>query len=151
MEDLLILILQALGQIIFEFFAYWPWGLVLVFDAIRYARDRGSDGTAYAILFSIGLGAMLGWLSLYIFPDVLVKWGWLRIVLLVVSPIGSGLISREMARVASGKKRFHRTGHALLDRPLFLHRARLGSLRLRAPAGLLSLENDKIRSTLIRQ
>ncbi len=97
MEEILTLLLQAIGQILFEFFAYWPW------DWFWYStdydrRETSTDGTWLAVVLSIGLGALFGWLSLYVFPDVLVKWSWLRIVLLFVSPIGSGLVSREMAR-----------------------------------------------------
>jgi hypothetical protein len=105
MEDILILILQAVGQILFEFFAYWPW------DWFWYTtpydnRDTKSDGTLAAVFFSIGLGALIGWLSLFVFPDVLVKWGWLRITLLFISPLGSGFMAREMARWRQKDKSF---------------------------------------------
>jgi hypothetical protein len=97
MEEILILLLQVIGQILFEIFAYMPW------DWFWYStpydrRETDSDGTWIAVLASILVGAFFGWLSLFVFPDVLVKWGWLRIVLLFASPIGSGLVSRETAR-----------------------------------------------------
>ena len=57
-----------------------------------------------AVVFSIGLGVLFGWLSLYVFPDVLVKWGWLRIALLFISPVGSGLRLARNGEVASGEK-----------------------------------------------
>ena len=97
MEDILILVLQAVGQILFEFFAYWPWDwfwYTTPYDTL----DTRSDGTWAAVILSLALGALFGWLSLFVFPDVLVKWGWLRIALLFISPLGSGLVSREMAR-----------------------------------------------------
>jgi len=97
MEEILILLLQAIGQILFEFFAYWPWDWFW-YSTPYDTRETRADGTWSAIFLSVSLGALFGWLSLYVFPDVLIKWGWLRIVLLFVSPIGSGLVSREMAR-----------------------------------------------------
>jgi hypothetical protein len=105
MEDLLILLLQALGQILFEFFAYWPMDW-LWYTTPYERRDTDSDGTWIAVIFSIGLGALFGWLSLYVFPDVLIKWGWLRIALLFISPLGSALVSREMARWRQKKNAF---------------------------------------------
>lgn len=97
MEDILILILQGLAQFLFEFFAYFPW------DWFWYrtpydTRDTTSDGTWIAAILSLILGALIGGLSLYLFPDVLVKWGWLRIALLVISPLGSGMMSYQMAK-----------------------------------------------------
>jgi hypothetical protein len=94
MEDLLILILQALGEFIFEVLSWWPW------DWAWRSYDRTDDpnpGWAAALL-SIGIGAALGWLSLFLFPAVLVKWAWLRITLLFVSPIISGLMSFHFAQ-----------------------------------------------------
>jgi hypothetical protein len=60
-------------------------------------EDRSSPGF-WAALASLGMGAALGWLSLYLFPAVLVKWAWLRIVLLFVSPVASGIMSYHFAQ-----------------------------------------------------
>ena len=97
MEDLLILILQGLAQILFEFFAYWPWDW-LWYSSPYDRRETASNGTWWAALVSLGLGAFVGWASLHFFPDVLVKWSWLRIALLVISPLGSGYVALTMAR-----------------------------------------------------
>ncbi len=48
-------------------------------------------------LISILLGAGLGYVSLYIFPAVLVRWAWLRIALLFLSPAASGFLAAGMA------------------------------------------------------
>jgi hypothetical protein len=94
MEDLLILILQALGEFLLEVFAWWPW------DWAWWSYDRTDDPNPRwaAALVSIGIGAALGWLSLHLFPAVLVKWAWLRITLLFVSPVASGLMAFHFAQ-----------------------------------------------------
>jgi hypothetical protein len=100
MEDLLILLLQGLGQLLFEICAYFPWDLVsyaLPDEKFDESKSQGCT-TFVAIPGSIAMGALAGWASLYFFPDVLVKWGWLRVALLFISPIISGLMAMEMAR-----------------------------------------------------
>lgn len=96
MEDLLIVILQALGEILFEMFAWWPWDYVWWWGPWD-REDRTSPGVV-AALASLAMGAALGWLSLFIFPAVMVKWAWLRIVLLFVSPAASGLMAFHFAQ-----------------------------------------------------
>ena len=105
MEDVLIFILQVLAQIAFEFFAYFPW------DWFWYStpydrRETQFSGVWIAAFLSIALGALIGWGSLYLFPDVLVQWGWLRIALLFISPLGSGMMALEMARWRREKNAF---------------------------------------------
>ena len=96
MEDLLIIILQALGEILFELFAWWPWDYVWWWGPWDY-EDR-TNPSVVAALVSLAIGAVLGWLSLFLFPAVLIKWAWLRIVLLFVSPAASGLMSFHFAQ-----------------------------------------------------
>jgi len=94
MEDILILLLQTVAQIIFEFMAYWPW------DFWWYQEPFETDGRwslGWWIVVAFILGALIGGLSLYIFPDVLIKWGWIRMVLLVASPLASGLMAKTLA------------------------------------------------------
>jgi len=97
MEDLLILILQGLAQIAFEVFAYFPW------DWAWYSRPYNEKENAFGNCLTVWttsliVGGLLGWASLHFFPDVLIKWGWLRIVLLFLSPLGSGCMALAMAR-----------------------------------------------------
>lgn len=105
MEDLLIVILQALGQFLFELFAYLPWDWGWYWTPYD-RRDTQSDGTFWAVVLSVGLGAAIGALSLFIFPDVLIKWGWLRIVLLFLSPLLSGSMALTMARWRQEQNKF---------------------------------------------
>ena len=96
MEDILILLLQALGEFLLEIFAWWPWDYFWWWGP--WDRNDRTSPSVSAALISLATGAALGWLSLFIFPAVLVKWAWLRIALLVISPLGSGLMSFHFAR-----------------------------------------------------
>lgn len=97
MEDLLILLLQGLAQIAFEILAYLPWDWA--WYAYPYNEQETADWKrASAWIFSLIAGALLGWGSLHYFPDVFVQWGWLRIVLLFLTPLGSGFLALAMAR-----------------------------------------------------
>ena len=97
MEDLLILILQGLVQIVFEVFAYWPWDWIWYTEP--FDREKSKSWHKWmAAMAGIVVGGLLGWASLHFFPDVLVKWGWVRILFLIISPLGSGMIAREMAQ-----------------------------------------------------
>jgi hypothetical protein len=99
MEDLLIVILQALGEILLELFAWGPWdSLWWWFGDYRWDGQYGPSRTTAAIVTSLAIGAVLGWLSLFLFPAVLIKWAWLRITLLFVSPAASGLMSFHFAQ-----------------------------------------------------
>jgi hypothetical protein len=98
MEDLLILILQAIGEFLLELLAWWPWDWFCYWGDSKWDSPSHSEPYWFAILGSLAMGALLGWGSIYVFPAVLVKWSWLRVTLLFISPPTSGLIAREMAR-----------------------------------------------------
>ena len=104
MEDLLILILQALAEFLFELFAWWPWDWCWYWGP--WNRDDRLSPNWTAALLSLGMGGLLGWASLYVFPAVLVKWAWLRVSLLFISPVASGLMAREMASWRQEKDNF---------------------------------------------
>jgi hypothetical protein len=94
MEDLLIL----LFQILFEILAYWPW------DWFLYSKnDTGEDRPFSIGIAGLILGGLVGAFSLLFFPDVIAKWPWLRVTLLFVSPLVSGLISYWFASYRSHK------------------------------------------------
>ena len=105
MEDILILVLQGLAQIAFEFFAYFPWDWLWYWTPSD-SKDSPSSRAWTAAFLSLVVGAFIGWASLYFFPDVLVKWGWLRIALLFISPVGSGFMALQMARWRKEKNDF---------------------------------------------
>ena len=92
MEDLLI----ALFQVIFEVLAYLPW------DFFSYGRfdaaERGDADFGHGLL-SLVVGASLGGFSLLVLPDVVAKWPWLRIALLIIGPFVSGLLAFGFAEM----------------------------------------------------
>jgi hypothetical protein len=98
MEDILILILQALGEFLLELLAWAPWDWFWYWGPSTWEPRGRSNPYWAAAITSLSMGALLGWGSVYVFPAVLVKWSWLRVVLLFVSPPTSGYIAREMAR-----------------------------------------------------
>ena len=97
MEDFLILLLQALGEFLFEVFAWWPWDWYWWFGPYRWDDPAPPSRTWIAVTSSLAVGALLGWLSLFLFPAVLVKWSWLRVALLFISPLSSGLMAFHFA------------------------------------------------------
>ncbi len=50
MEDLLILILQALGEFLFELFAWWPWDWFWYFGDYRWDGQYGPSRTTIVAL-----------------------------------------------------------------------------------------------------
>lgn len=99
MEDILIAILSLLGDFILELFAWLPWDW-LSYGDWPFGAERSSDPQPRwaVVVVNIGLGAALGWLSIFVFPSVLIHWGWLRIALLFASPVCSGLIAYRLAQ-----------------------------------------------------
>jgi len=99
MEEFLILILQAVAQFLFELLAYWPWDIWWWDDYERPPYREGERDWSFAgwMFLALMVGAAVGWVSLYVFPDVLVKWGWLRMALLAVTPLGSAFLAKTMA------------------------------------------------------
>jgi len=102
MEDLLILILQGLVQVILELFAYWPWDCWWDDRPYTGADDEKMPLFGW-MLFSIILGGIMGSLSLCIFPDVLIRLGWVRVALLIISPLSSAFLAYAMAKIRSEK------------------------------------------------
>jgi len=95
MEDILILIIQGIIEFLFELFGYLPW------DLWWYARPKEGDESDFGfgvwLFSSVILGGTLGYISVFVFPNVIIKFGWLRIALLFLSPLASGFFARQMA------------------------------------------------------
>lgn len=86
MEELLILVFQ----VIIEALLYFPW------DILLYAREdstRGSPGLLPWVVGSLGIGGLIGGLSLLFLPHVLLKWSVFRISTLIFSPVISGAVA----------------------------------------------------------
>ena len=135
MEDLLILILQALGEFLFELFAWLPWDYVWWWGP--WDRTDRVSPKWVAVISSLIIGAGLGWLSLYLFPAVLIKWAWLRVAASFRLAYGVGADGADHLPVAPAPgKRARRAQLSLLDWALFFHRLCLDALRICAPARL---------------
>lgn len=97
MEDILILIIQGIVEFLFELFGYLPWDLwwdTRPFDA----KDEDNSSYEWILLWSAVVGGFLGYFSTFIFPNVIIKFGWLRIALLFISPLVSGFVASLMAQ-----------------------------------------------------
>ena len=103
MEELLVVIFQLIGQVIFELLAYTPFEWLWWREPLTDSRSEGESSILGFRLLTILAGGLVGWASLYFFPDVMVKFGWMRVALLVVSPLGSGLIAKTMAEIRARK------------------------------------------------
>ena len=114
MEDLLILIIQGTCEFLFELFSWLPWdwmfgdfpttgptpGTYIPSSPITKGspEEQRRSWLIPMMILSVLAGGVLGSVSTYVFPTVIVRFGWLRIALLFASPIGSGLIACAMAR-----------------------------------------------------
>jgi hypothetical protein len=95
MEELLILLLQVFGEVLFQILGS---GLL---DLLTWSWEREdsprSRGCAIALVLFI-VGGLLGWLSLLLVPHSLLPWGWLRMANLVIGPVASGWMSYRIAQ-----------------------------------------------------
>lgn len=111
MEEIIILIIQGIVEFLFEFFSYLPWDW-WSYDWYSDEREDRHGSFVWTLIISLVIGGVLGWLSIYIFPTVLVKWGWLRIALLFISPLGSGMMARTMTQLrAENNKNIDANAH----------------------------------------
>jgi len=99
MEELLILILQGAIEFLFELFGYLPWDFWWYAQPIDSKKEGGDNFSfGWVLFFSVMVGMSLGYFSTFIFPNVIIKFAWLRIALLFISPVVSGCIARVMAK-----------------------------------------------------
>jgi hypothetical protein len=96
LEEILIVVLQVLGELILQVLIYLPFEWPRSFSR-RHREDRGESGCGWGALYLL-LGALIGWLSVLIFPHVLLPYPWLRIANLIAAPLACGWISYALAR-----------------------------------------------------
>lgn len=104
MEELVIFILQIVVEVGIQIF-----GSLGVDFASGWLRDeKGEDGCGWLILFAV-FGAILGGISLLIFPKVLLTTVGLRVANLILAPILAGGLSAAAAEVGivKGKWTIH--------------------------------------------
>ena len=85
-------------EFIVEILAIFPWDLLLW----NYRERRGppeikGDSVVVVVLVGLGLGAVLGLFSLLIRHQTMLPYPWLRIGNLLIAPLVSGLLARQVA------------------------------------------------------
>ena len=99
MEDLLILIFQ----VVVELFINVPW------DLFWYGEPdpKLQQSRAFTIgAWSLIIGALMGGISLWFFPNVISRPSWLRIFLLFFSPVFAGSTGYLIAKIRSASKSY---------------------------------------------
>ncbi len=101
MEELLIFLIQ----ILIEALAYFPW------DILLYSRSESGPPLPKLVgwaLLSLLAGVFIGGLSALVFaPHVLLKYGWLRVLNLVLAPYIAGALATKFALKRVGPKNPH--------------------------------------------
>lgn len=95
MEELLILLLQVFGEVLFQILGSglldlltWAW------EGDDSPRSRGCA----LVMVMVALGGLMGWLTVWLLPHTLLPWSWLRIANLVTGPLISAWFSWRVAR-----------------------------------------------------
>ena len=98
MEDLLVIILQACGEIFFQFFCAGALDWLILFWDDDSRRTNVPGAFAISLIVIMGaVGALIGWLSLFFVPHTLLPWPWLRIANLIIAPWISAYVSWRIA------------------------------------------------------
>jgi hypothetical protein len=93
-EELLIVLLQAFGEVILQVLIYLPFELPWTSSR---ESETGASGCGWAF-FYLFVGVGLGWVSTLVFRHVLLPHPALRIANLVVAPLACGTVSWLLAR-----------------------------------------------------
>jgi hypothetical protein len=96
LEEILVLVLQLLGELFLQVLIYLP------FEWPRSLRRGGREdpreaGCAWGILY-LALGALVGWLSVLVFPRAFLPYVWMQVANLVAAPLACGWTSYAFAR-----------------------------------------------------
>jgi hypothetical protein len=98
MEELLIALLAGGAEFIVQILACFPWDLLLwVFRDRRGPPEIRNDSILAIVIIGLLLGAALGGFSLLIRRQTMLPYPWLRILNVLVAPIISGLLARQVA------------------------------------------------------
>jgi hypothetical protein len=96
LEEILIVILQLVGELILQILIYLPFEWPRSWRRAE-GEDRRESGCAWGILYLL-LGALVGWLSVLLFPYVFLPYLWLRVANLIAAPLACGWTSYAFAR-----------------------------------------------------
>lgn len=99
MEELLIVLLHFLFELLFDILISVPWDAAFWLNE-RARRNRGLSPPSHVpILFTAALvGGVLGFMSLAVWPHTLLRFGWMRMLNIVLAPALSGALAFHSAR-----------------------------------------------------
>ena len=98
MEELLIALLSGGIEFIIEVLAYFPWDILLWNNRERRGPPELKDDSVFLFASAgLGLGAVLGGFSLLLWRQTMLPYPWLRICNVLVAPLVSGLLARQVA------------------------------------------------------
>lgn len=98
MEELVAVLLQVLLELLIDIGLYWPW------DSASSRRKRGEPKyNALTALVWAALGGVLGGLSLFVLPNLLIQNPTARIVNLFVTPLFAGIFGFLVSALRSRK------------------------------------------------
>lgn len=105
MEDILMALLQILGEVLLQIFGEFMLQFFLPFIGDLFWWDPSETQIPQWLIFpvAIGAGCFLGWLSILILPRTCIPYGWLRIANVAIAPFVSGMIARGMANIRKRK------------------------------------------------
>ncbi len=99
MEELLIALLSGGIEFIIEVLAYFPWDILLWNNRERRGPPEIKDDSDFIFAsVGLGLGAVLGGLSLLAWRQTMLPHPWLRVCNVLVAPLVSGYLARQVAR-----------------------------------------------------
>jgi hypothetical protein len=104
-EEILVALIQFVLNVIWRAFLFLPFNFCPF-------RDFPSSRATVSFL-AIVFGGLLAWGSLHFFPDAYFRYAWLRIAVLVVSPLFAGWFGYIVAEVRAG------LGHSVESRDHF--------------------------------
>ena len=99
MEELLVLLIQAVFELVVFIFTAFP------IELFMYTWERDEDNRTSLKCFLLFLfGLALGGISVIVFPKSIISQPWLRVTTLLLAPVVAGLASKTLAEYVSRKK-----------------------------------------------
>ena len=95
MEEILIVIITFLGKLLIESLLYFPLDIFIIFRE-KYGGVK-ADRFGW-VLLSLLAGIVIGGVSVVLFSNAVLPFGWLRVLSLIMAPFLAGAIALRMSR-----------------------------------------------------